>query len=227
MLLETICIKLLPIFGFLLAASVTASLTLRQYFRQKEYEIIIDRYLNNSVDSVSNHFEDVFLSFDKGWAKCLSILKHFKTCHNAELDMNKEVYSHDFLKYDASAFHSVPFYRIRTLVGDDIYWEVYQSFIAFVDANIDFFENEICYVIKQYNENQDVRKRTSVDKIYDGFMPKLEEIREESYKYAPMLTELQKIGILLQIEKLSFNKIAKFKEHPEIKAGINRLKEIF
>jgi uncharacterized membrane-anchored protein YhcB (DUF1043 family) len=51
---------------------------LRIYFRQREYELVKQRYLEQSLDVISGDLEAISSAFNHNWAHCLNILKEYR-----------------------------------------------------------------------------------------------------------------------------------------------------
>jgi hypothetical protein len=75
--------------GFTLAAAgLAAWVALRLYFRQKEYELIKQRYLEGSVDIVSAEVEQALGVLMNNWARCLNIVKAYRD-ERADFDLQE------------------------------------------------------------------------------------------------------------------------------------------
>ena len=114
-----------PILLILLPVLVTALLGywlgLRTYFKRKEHEQIIHRYLEQGVDLLSANLDHALSIFRENWAYSLRLLKEFRGTASTEL-LRKESYDERFLRYEQKSFSIIPFYKVRSLVGEDIFW---------------------------------------------------------------------------------------------------------
>src|SRR3954463_7558992 len=99
-----LCIELIKGAFTLAAAALAAWVALSLYFRQKEYELIKQRYLEGAVDVVAADFEAALGVLSHNWARCLHVVKLYRDEEEhldlAELDKG-------FLDVDASSFSRV------------------------------------------------------------------------------------------------------------------------
>ena len=64
---------------FILASSVLAPwIALCLYFRQKEYELVKQRYLEGAIDIVAAEVEQALGVVHHNWARCLNIVKAYR-----------------------------------------------------------------------------------------------------------------------------------------------------
>jgi len=102
----------------LLAAALAAWFAVHTYFRQREYELIISRYLEGGVDMLAAEIERVAAIFNHNWARCLSILSSYRDLENgfniAELEKG-------FLELQSSNLNAIGHHKLYTLVGTSEY----------------------------------------------------------------------------------------------------------
>lgn len=110
------------------AAALAAWVALLLYFRQKEYELIKQRYLEGAVDIVAAEVEQALGVVAHNWARCVNIVKAYRD-ETVHFDTNE--LSEGFLGLDSSKFHRVAQLRIGYLLDSQIVWEAYQSATAF------------------------------------------------------------------------------------------------
>jgi hypothetical protein len=82
----------------LVPVALGAWIGLRLYFRQKEYELIKQRYLEGAVDIVAAEVEQAFGTFSHNWARCLNIVKAFRDAQN---DFDAKELEKGFLDLDS------------------------------------------------------------------------------------------------------------------------------
>ena len=104
----------------LAAAGVAAWIALRLYFRQKEYELIKQRYLEGAIDIVAAEVEQALGVVQHNWTRCLNIVKTYRD-ENINFDV-KEL-EKGFVDLD-SKLHRVPHHRIGNLIGSQLIWDV-------------------------------------------------------------------------------------------------------
>jgi len=197
-------------------------LGLLTYFQKKEHEQIIKRYLEQGVDLISSNIDHALVTFSENWALSLRMLKEFRETNQANVPMRKESFNKEFLQYDLKSFSVSPYYKIKSLVGDDVFWESAQSVFSFVGNAYSFFENDLKLTIQAYY-NPDV-ETASYEIIFDKLSSKVRELMEDSYKYYKVVMELQNLAVALETEPLSFKNLVSFKDKPLSKTIVKRLR---
>ena len=216
---EPIFLSLLPV---LISIWLGYRLGLLTYFQKREHEQIIQRYLEQGVDLISSNVDHALGIFKENWALSLRMLREFNGSNSANIPMRKESLAREFIMYDPKSFSISPFYKIKSLVGDDAFWEATQLLFAFVGTTYDFFENDLKYAIQAFYR-EDV-PMASAKKIYEGYMAEVRSLNEKSEKYYKIIMELQNLAIHLETKPLTFKDIVSFKKKPEAKEIIKRLR---
>jgi len=203
-----------------LAAVGAAWVGVRIFFRQKEYEIVKNRYLDCGVDLVVTELENNLGILDHNWARSLNIVKSFRDTKElfdvSELDKG-------FIELDSSQFQVVANHRLDILVGSKIYWEVFQSAQAFVSTSNSIITKEVTNTIRLKLTTDKVTKTT--DELAEYLFKLLKGINEDSHRYANLQHKLLRVADILEREKLSFNKVEEFRHKPEICKITQQLKD--
>lgn len=204
------------------AAGFAAWLGLKVFLRQKQFELVKQRYLEGAIDVVAAHHEQAMGIYNHNWARCLQILKLFRdekdSFHVEELDKG-------FLPLDASQFHVVAHHRLQLLVGSQVFWEVYQLALSFA-------VNSNAQVSKEVPETIRLKLRTTkidvdIEKIVEESFQHLQKLHEESHKFAVLTRELEALAGMLQTEDLTFKKVLAFRNQAAVKASVDRLEKAF
>lgn len=118
--------------GFTLAAVGLGSfIALRVYFRQKEYELVKQRYLEGSLDLIAAHLESTLGTVSHNWARSMQICKSFRdTGQNFDL----EELTKGFLDFDNSKFQQIAHHRLGALIKTQVIWGIFQSALAWANA---------------------------------------------------------------------------------------------
>lgn len=204
------------------AACLGAWLGVKVFLRQKEYDLVKQRYLEGGIDVVAAHQEEALGIFHHNWARCLQLVKMFRDAQESfELDQLKE----GFLELDSSKFHAIPHHRLQILVRAQVFWEVYQLALAFA-------ANANAKITKEIPETIRLKLTTNklnadIKHIADESFKYLKELEEQSHKFSILTRELEALAGLLQTENLTFKNVLKFNEKPEVKASVERLKKEF
>ena len=129
----------------LLAAALTAMFARDIYFLQREYELVIARYLDNGIDKVLAELDEITAAFNHNWSQIIILLRNFDDAGEGfDLDQLKT----DFLRVNFSGLNAVAHYRIRVLVGNNEYWSVYQKALAYYAQANSVFTSEIPEVVR-------------------------------------------------------------------------------
>lgn len=217
-----LCLELIKGLFTLVAAGLAAWVALRLYFRQKEYELIKQRYLEGAIDVVAAEVEQALGVVNHNWARCLNVMKAFR---DEKSHFSIEELSKGFLDLDSSKFHRVPHHRIGNLIGSQIFWEVYQLAMAFAANSNTFITKEIPEAIR-IKLTTDLIKE-GPEQMVDEMFNQLQDIDKESHKFASLIRELHTLGLLLESERLSFKKLVKVSQRPDVTAISSRLKTEF
>jgi hypothetical protein len=220
-LFTTYFMPLIPLVAALLAFWLAKS----AYFRQKEYELITERYLRDGLDRVSLQVEKSLGIFRHNWAHSLTVVKLFR---DAGVDMNKDLCKTGFIDPKTELFEYWADYRVRDLIGDDIVNNVRQSLDAFVRTSHTFFKEDLCTAVRLSVEGgKQLEVTAGRDEIVREYLAELDRLNTESNRYYILLGELQKLASVLQTERFSFKKIIKFRKSKVVMDSMKALKTVF
>jgi len=192
------------------------------YYQKKEHELIIKRYLENGVDLVSSNVDHALSTFRENWAQSIRLLREFKETNSTKIGMRKESLEENFTLYDKQSFSVSPFFKLKFLVGDDVFWESVQLLFAFVGSAYDSFENDIKIVIQEYQKNGN--KHFTYQEIYDELMEEVKKLHDKSDKYYKIIAELQNLAFMLERNPLNFKDLENFSDKPKVIKLVKRLK---
>lgn len=205
-----------------IGACVGAWVGVKVFLRQKEFDLVKQRYLEGGIDIVAAHCEEALGIFHHNWARCLQLVKMFR---DAQESFDVDQLKRGFLELDSSKFHAIPHHRLQILVGSEIFWEIYQLALAFaVNAN--------AIVTQEIPET--IRLKLATNKLTSDFkliaeksFEHLKKLDEKSHKFAGLTRELEALAGTLQTEKLSFKNVLTFHQNPVVNAAIKRLEKEF
>ncbi|WP_142818630.1 hypothetical protein [Rhodoferax sediminis] len=217
-----VCIELLRGAFTLVAVALGSSIALRVYFRQKEYELVKQRYLEGGVDVVAAEIESVLGVVSHNWARCLQVCKSFRdTAENFDI---KEL-ERGFLDLDNSKFQQIAHLRISSLLQSQVVWNTFQSAMAYASsAN--------AMITKEMPEAMRLRCTTgriavSHGSMADTMLVNLQELHNDGFRYTPLIRELHALSRMLEAEKLKLKAVAQFSTRPEVQHLIERLRTAF
>ncbi len=217
--MSPLCIELIKGAFTLAAVGIGALIALRVYFRQKEYELLKQRYLEGGVDVVAAQLETSFGVVSHNVARCLEICKSFRDT-GANFDLAE--LSRGYLVLDASKFHEVAHHRIGKLVGSQVVWERFQLALAYASSTNAVITREIPEAIR-------MRLTTTAMAISHAQMggkmvADLQLRHEAGFKFAVLQKALQAIGNILEAERLSHNAISTFHGRKEVRDIVGQLR---
>ena len=192
------------------------------YFRQKEYELVKQRYLDGGVDVLISHLESSLGVASHNYARCLDIVKSFRdTGEHFDIKMLSE----GFLPLDSSKFAQHANHRIASLLGSELVWSAFQSALAYATTSNSKFTLEIPEAIR-LKRTTDLINNSEQD-MAEAMVSDLLQLHEAGFKYASLIAELHYLGRLLETEKLSVSAVAEFSNRGETKQLLNRLVKAF
>jgi hypothetical protein len=195
------------------------------YFRQKEYELITKRYLEEGIDSISKNVDLSLAIIRHNWWHCLFVLKSFRDLGK---DMRPELYNEGLIEPDPSNFELWKDYRLKDIVGDDIFTLVHQLLDSFVKSSFSFFRDDMCNGIRfTLNGGKELEVVATREEIYEEMLKATIEVDNKARKFYVLLGELQNISNLIQTKRFSFKNLDKLKEHSVVKNAVKNLKNTF
>ena len=221
-MVSPICLELIKGGITLAVALLGAWWALHLYFRQKEYELIKQRYLEGAVDIVAAEVEQASGVLHHNWARCLNIIKAYR---DEKTDFDIQELEKGFQLLDSSKIHRIPHHRISNLTGSQLIWEIYQAAIAFIANANTQITKEIPDLIRLKLTTD--RIASEPGEIAEAMFEKLKGINEESLKYACLTHGLHELSLMLETEPLRFKRITKFSQRVAVKNLLNRLRNDF
>ena len=119
--IDTLKPALLSILPALIAVWLGYRLGLLGYLARKEHEKIVQRYLEAGIDLMSSNTDHALSIVSENFAHSLRLLNEFRSTEKTGLPVRKESLRNVFLKYETSSFSVTPFYRVKSITGDDIF----------------------------------------------------------------------------------------------------------
>lgn len=217
-----ICQELFKALLTLLVGLTIAGVGLWIYFRQKEYELVKQRYLEQSIDVLASELESALGTFSHNWARCLQILKEYR---DMEEHFEPEQLFSGFLKFESSRFQRIAHHRLRSLIQSDVIWNVCQLALAFATAANAKAASEIPAVIKARLKGQATQAPHAV--IVEAGFAEMKKLDEKSHKFAHLLSALQAIAEELEKQRLNFKSLKTFAGRPAIQKAISDLATVF
>ena len=209
--------------AFTLAAIVLGSLiALKVYFRQKEYELTKQRYLEGGLDVVAAELDTAFGVVSHNYARSLELCKFFRDSGN---NFQRPELERGFLSLDRSKFHQIAHHRVSSLIGTNVVWEVYQSAMAYANSANSVIAQEIPDAIRILLQRDEILydRKSAVENM----VAELRKSHDGGFKYAALVRELHALCLLLEAERLNLKAIANFHDRAEVKELVVRLQNEF
>lgn len=204
------------------AVALGSVVALRVYFRQKEYELTKQRYLEQGIDVVASELEGALGIVSHNYARSLQLCKFYRDS-GPKLDL-KEL-ERGFLELDSSKFHQIAHHRVSSLLQNHVVWESFQSAMAHATTANSVITQEIPEAIRRFLEDPD--RFNDRKKLSEDMVKELQETHDQGSKYANLIRELHTLSLLLEAEPLSLKAIANFSSTPEASLLIKRLRITF
>lgn len=202
--------EITKLLGTLGVGILLAYFGMRIYFRQKEYEIVKQRYLEQSLDVIAGELESLSSKLNHNWARCLVLLKEYRD--SPQLFEVQKLQT-GFLDLHGAQFNQSAHHRLQVLSGTDLFWRVYQLALSRHLGLNSIAVDEIPHAIKAQLEGN---TNASVEQIVEAATEELEPIPSKSDRFAPLHTALVQLSRLLERERLSFDKVETFAKKPEV-----------
>jgi len=204
----------------IIALYIGYRLGLRAFFRQKDYELVRQRYLIDGADEVAASIEYGLTVYRNNWARGLQIIRMFRDVGD---QINPKMLEEGFICFDQSKFQMRPHYRMEYLVGDMIFWRIQQKLAAFVITSTGHIKEDMCTEIKLNLSCQPERRMEIVDKYEKLLLEKEDEI----WAYYVPLEKIQDISRLLERTRFNPEEIGQLKNKEFVKEAVKVVKEKF
>lgn len=189
------------------------------FFRQKEYELVQKRYLEEGLDVVISTAVNSLNTFHHNWARCLELLKSFRdvdTIKPEELDVG-------FLQLPTDRFALTANYRVNQIIDSPVVWQAFQLLISFAQGACSVVRYEIPAALKlKLTTNQIPASR---QEVVDEAIKVLEDLDTQSHRFHLFIGQLQDISILLEEQKFALKDIRALRKHPVVISALEKLEK--
>ena len=208
--------------GIALAGAVIAyRLGLSAYFRQKEFENVRTRYLDQGLELACSHVDYVLGVFRNNWALMLRSLRQYR---DADQLMPFEDFARQLREVDQSYFQLTPVYKIKSLVGSDIFWVAHQKVFSFVGTANETIKADYGLALKEMLEHP---HHPAKDEFLKKGLEKALELNQDAQRYYTLVAELQGLAEMLERENLSRDAVQTFRDREDVKKVIERVANLF
>lgn len=216
--MSQLCLEIVKGLFTLAAVALGSYVALRVYFRQKEYELVKQRYLEGGVDIVAAQLETSLGVVSHNWARCLQVCKSFRDTGE---DFDLKELDRGFLVLDASKFQHVAHHRVGSLLQSQVVWDKFQSAMAYASSANSMITQEVPEAMRMLCTTN----RNPLDHASMGrrMVEDLRRVHDKSFKFAVLERELHALSLMLEQEKLNWKAIATFSQRVEVQQLIQRL----
>lgn len=201
----------------LIIALVVAYVGLRIYFRQKEYELVKQRYLEQALDIICGDLAALSNAFGHNWSRCLQVVRAYRDVPQT-MDPN-EVFT-GFVPLGSSNFNTVAHNRLRILIGSDVAWSLYQLALARYASLNNMVTDEIPRSIQALLSGK--IEGMGAD-VVDFAQKELKPMMSKSEHFATLTHALHQLSAILERERLSFKKLKKFAKRKDVNRIVTEL----
>jgi hypothetical protein len=219
--LAKVGIAFLSVILSLLAAYLVYRLGLRAYFKQKEYENVRKRYLEDGIELICSQIDYALGVYRHNWMLLLRILKQYR---ENERQLSVEDFYDSFIELDQAYFQITPMYKVQVLLQDRVLWVAYQDVFSFVGNANNKIKADFGDALKAMLE---VPEHPNKVAFVDRSTLLANETEEEAEKIYLLLGQLQDIAEILEREKLTRRAISAFADRKEAKNVVQALRKIF
>jgi hypothetical protein len=216
----TLTDEALRVTSSIVAGLVLAYCGLRIYFRQKEYELVKQRYLEQCLDVVAGELEEITSVFLHNWARSLELVKELR---DAPENFEKAHLDQGFLPFRGSNFNQPAHHRLRVLTESKIFWNCYQLSLARHMALNAIAAREIPHAISEHVSGRLPGAKAS--DIVETAFKELQPMMSRSNEFALLQNALQRIAAELERSRLSFGDIEKFAKRENVRQIVKELEE--
>lgn len=202
----------------LLAVALGAVIGLYAYFRQKEYELTKQRYLEQGIDVVASAVESLLGTASHNYARALQLCRQYRE-NGAEIDL--EELTRGFLNMDSSKFYQTAHYRMGSLLSDQVIWNTFQSVMVYASTVNTLFVQEIPEAIRKLAAMPDGIRDRKADA--EEMAKDVQEKYDEQFAFADFTHSLHVLSLLLEQTHLSRKTVESFHLRPDVREVVQKL----
>lgn len=206
----------------LVAVALGAAIGLYAYFRQKEYELTKQRYLEQGLDVVASAVEALLGTVSHNYARTLQLCRQYRE-NGAGIDLAE--LSRGFLDLDTSSFHQTAHYRVGSLLNDQVVWNSFQSVMVYASMTNALFTQEIPEAIRKLAVMPEGKRDRQADA--DEMAKSVQEKHDEQFMFADFTHSLHVLSLLLEQTRLSRKAIAKFNLQGDVRDVVQKMRAAY
>ncbi len=210
-------------FSILVVAFFSYIYGLRAYFKKREHEQIMKRYLEEGIDRLSEriyHVKEVFLD---NYLKAEDILSQMKTFHRIDLSFKFRTIP----KY----VETTPMYKLSCLLDDIVFAQSIQELFVHINSTTDSLDVNWRSLASRAIEIQQAHQEpTTLEQLTEELIEPLRRYLKEDYdkfaKFFYIEDGLQQIAAILEKETtITWSDLSHFRNRKDIENIIATTKE--
>lgn len=205
----------------LIAGLIVAYVGLRVYFRQKEYELVKQRYLEQTLDIICGDLAALSNAFGHNWARCLQVVRAYRDVPQV---MDPSEAFTGFVSLNSSNFNTVAHHRLTLLIGSNVFWSLYQLALASYASLNTTVTDEIPRTVQAHLNGKFEADRAE---IVANAANELKPMMSRSDHFAKLAHALHQISAILERERLSFGMLKKFSSRKDVRAIVKEVTEYY
>jgi hypothetical protein len=205
----------------LLGALVAYRFALAAYFRQKEFENVRARYLDQGVELACSQVDYALGVFRHNWMLMLRAMKQYR---EAEQLVPFDDLLNQLREVDQSRFQLTPVYKIQTLVGNGIFWIAYQKVFAFVGTANETIKADFALALRGMLQQPNHPRKAEFLRTAEDTAARL---NRDAQRFYSVVGELQNLAEILERDNLSRKSIKEFGARSDVRDLVARVSGLF
>lgn len=128
-----------------LLAFVAAVGAIWAFYREKEYDLVRERYLDQGLDLLAGEIQHALQVEVDVFQSSFNVLRHYR---DLQQEMSVALLEHQALPLDMTRFRTTTALRVQNLVDDDSFWNLLQLVYARVREFSNVYHDEILHEIR-------------------------------------------------------------------------------
>jgi hypothetical protein len=211
-------LKILSPFG---AAFLAYWLGSRSYFKQKEFELVRNRYLEGGLDRVSTQAEEALSVLTHNFQHAIKILRVFRDIGPAPAAQM----CGGFKGLETGVLELVAVHRLQELVQDGIFWDVRQLLYSAGQEYHTLLADDMGGAIKaiaegaEFKVTKDELLKTYEERVIRGYI--------DATKFSMLVSCLHEVASALQAQRLTLKSVREFHKEAVVTEATKKLREKF
>ncbi len=201
---------------------LTALLAYRVYHAQKEYELLVSRYLDEGLDPIAAELQSAIEAVNHNWARCVNILREYRDLGGK---FDEEQLNIGFIERPAGKLQHIANFRVYKIVGNTDFWVLYQLAISDLDTAMNRLSREYPNAVRLVigkNLDDEARKKAT-----EYVLQESRRRHDSIQKWANLLAELHGLRDFLEGKRLTHSYLRRVNKKKEIKQFVANLKKHF